>query len=307
MEEQQRLNVQDGRDRENGCGNQTAAEGVEKKDKMALCILFLKRRVHYLPVLTAIFIIASLFIAYGVSVSHGHVEPDFPYISYTAIQVPERCIFAQLINIGAFLMGANVYVRFLQQREQYRAHGNRKDRRLAIASLVCGWLSAFGLSMVANFQTIVMRPPHYVGAGLAFGMGVAYCWLQTSISLRHRPRDCITLTQLTISILLSLFLVIFGISKAIFKIKEKRGEGTKEGELRGVYLVSTISEWLTVVAVVVFALSFYSDFTTLTLHGPRVRISQDTASSQQRSAPRTADNVELTEVTCQGSNGSPRD
>ncbi|KAL8592061.1 hypothetical protein ACOMHN_032531 [Nucella lapillus] len=262
----------------NGLGH----EGEEERpshSKMALCIFLLKRRVHYLPVITAIFIIASLFITYAVAVSHGHVEPDFPYISYTAIKAPGRCIFAQLINIGAFLMGANVYVRFLQQRELYKSHGHPargdpKDRQLAIAALICGCLSALGLSIVANFQTVVMRPPHYLGAGLAFGMGVAYCWLQTSISLRHHPRGRVTIAQLAISVLLSLFLLTFAVSKTIFKVKQGRGEGTREGELRAVYLVSTISEWLTVIAVVVFALTFYPDFSTLTLHGPRVRFTR---------------------------------
>ena len=57
-------------------------------------------------------------------------------------------------------MGANVYVRFLQQSELFKVHGHPvrgddpKNRRLCIASLVVGWLSALGLSMVANFQVI---------------------------------------------------------------------------------------------------------------------------------------------------------
>ncbi|KAL8597608.1 hypothetical protein ACOMHN_001539 [Nucella lapillus] len=134
-----------------------AEEEEEKEENMALCILLLKRRVHYLPVITAVFIVVSFIVSYAVSVGHGHVEPAFPYISHTAIQIPERCIFAQLINFGAFLLGANVFVRFLQQSEQFKPRGRptratAKDQRLCMASLVVGWLSALGLSMVANFQ-----------------------------------------------------------------------------------------------------------------------------------------------------------
>lgn len=259
-------------------------EEVAEEEKMALCIFLLKKRVHYLPVITAVFIISSLFISYGVSVANGHVEPDFPYISHTAIKTPERCIFAQLINMGAFLLAANVYVRFLHQRELFKdkvqrvgdpKDGDLKDRRLCLASLVTGWLSAFGLSMVANFQTIEMRPPHYVGAGMAFGLGLVYCWLQTSISLRHHPRDCVTFVQILNSVILSICLVTFGISKAIYKIKEARGEGTKHDELRAVYLLSTISEWLTAASVVLFVLTFYPSFCTITLQGPRVLLPPD--------------------------------
>ena len=47
-----------------------------------------------------------------------------------------------------------------------------------------------------------------------------------------------------------------------------------QDELRPVYLVSTISEWLTAAAVVLFVLTFYRDFSRITLQGPRVRVSR---------------------------------
>ena len=52
-----------------------------------------------------------------------------------------------------------------------------------------------------------MRPPHYVGAGMAFGLGLVYCWIQTSISLRHPPLDCVTVVQVINSVVLSICLV----------------------------------------------------------------------------------------------------
>ncbi|KAL8597610.1 hypothetical protein ACOMHN_001541 [Nucella lapillus] len=120
-----------------------------------------------------------------------------------------------------------------------------------------------------------MRPPHYVGASLAFGLGLVYCWIQTSLSLRHHPRDCVTAAQLLNSVILSICIVTFGVSKTIFKVKEARGEGKKEGLLRPVYLVSTISEWATALAVVSFVLTFYPSFSRITLQGPRVLLHED--------------------------------
>ncbi|XP_025085324.1 DNA damage-regulated autophagy modulator protein 1-like [Pomacea canaliculata] len=295
-------------------------EGSEKKEEdeeeeeqeaiMALCILLLKKRIHWLPIITAIFIISAFFISYGVSVSQGHVEPDFPYISHTAILAPERCIFAQLVNIGAFLRlwfeslqrtlfkksdfdvtscrslsGANIYVRFLQQMEIFKTsrfhhssssrNFNRRGRRLCIASLIVGWLSAFGLSMVANFQTNEMRPAHYTGAGLAFVLGLAYCWLQTTLSLRDGRRGCVACLQVLNSTLLSCCLVTFAVSKSIFKIREGKKHGTKEDVLRPVYLVSTVSEWLTALSIVFFVLTFYPSFKRISLLGPRVQLLED--------------------------------
>ncbi|PVD33699.1 hypothetical protein C0Q70_04959 [Pomacea canaliculata] len=293
----------------------TRLEGSEKKEEdeeeeeqeaiMALCILLLKKRIHWLPIITAIFIISAFFISYGVSVSQGHVEPDFPYISHTAILAPERCIFAQLVNIGAFLRdGANIYVRFLQQMEIFKTsrfhhssssrNFNRRGRRLCIASLIVGWLSAFGLSMVANFQTNEMRPAHYTGAGLAFVLGLAYCWLQTTLSLRDGRRGCVACLQVLNSTLLSCCLVTFAVSKSIFKIREGKKHGTKEDVLRPVYLVSTVSEWLTALSIVFFVLTFYPSFKRISLLGPRVQLLED--------PPQSPMEIHLSRLLCRAVN-----
>ncbi|KAK3706446.1 hypothetical protein RRG08_048014 [Elysia crispata] len=244
---------------------------------MPLMTFLLKRRLHYLPIFTAIFIISSFFLAYGISVYHGHVEPDFPYISYAAIQAPERCVFAQLINIGAFLLAANIYIRYLQMSTVLDLlNGARRDRGINKCSLVLGWISAFGLTMVANFQTVEMRPGHYTGAGLAFLLGTSYCWLQTSLAVRYCRWSLVAVTQLINSVLLSVFLVIFTVSKTTYKVRESQGHGTKWDTLRSVYLVSTISEWLTAASIVTFVLTFYRDFSRIELKSPTVKINDRT-------------------------------
>lgn len=233
----------------------------------------LQRRLHYLPIFTAIFIISSFFLAYGISVYHGHVEPDFPYISYAAIQAPERCVFAQLINIGALMLAANIYIRYLQMSKVLDLlNATRSHRAVNKVSLVLGWISAFGLTMVANFQTVEMRPGHYTGAGLAFLLGTSYCWLQTSLSVRYCRWSLVAVTQLLNSIVLSVCLVIFTISKTTYKVRESQGHGTKWDTLRSVYLVSTISEWLTAASIVTFVLTFYRDFSRIELKSPTVRL-----------------------------------
>ena len=44
----------------------------------------------------------------------GHTEMDWPYISDTGTFPPESCIFAQLLNFGALLVGIIVYIRYKQ-------------------------------------------------------------------------------------------------------------------------------------------------------------------------------------------------
>lgn len=47
-----------------------------------------------------------------------------------------------------------------------------------------GCISAFGLSVVANFQETNVFRVHMIGAMLAFGFGVMYAWSQTYMSFK---------------------------------------------------------------------------------------------------------------------------
>ncbi|XP_062576376.1 DNA damage-regulated autophagy modulator protein 2-like isoform X3 [Saccostrea cucullata] len=249
------------------------------------CLVFLRRRLYLLPLITALWIIMAFFISYGISIKSGSVKPnDFPYISYTAIEAPERCVFGQLINIGAVLLGMNVWVRYLFVKEIFlkrKVQDAARWQKVNIAGIILGFLSALGISMVANFQTVVQRGPHYVGAGLAFGLGLAYCWLQTRLSWKLRSEKygnrTVAMYQLVNSIALSVFLLLFSITKIIYKVNEAKDlqkglVDTKFTSLRGVYLASTISEWLVATSVLTFALTFMWDFRALVMETPRVNV-----------------------------------
>nr|XP_022291897.1 transmembrane protein 150B-A-like isoform X1 [Crassostrea virginica] len=251
------------------------------------CLVFLRRRLYLLPIITALWIIMAFFISYGISVNSGSVKSnDFPYISYTAIEAPERCVFGQLINIGAVLLGMNVWVRYLFVKEillKGTISEATKWQKVNIGGIILGFLSALGISMVANFQTVVQRGPHYVGAGLAFGLGLAYCWLQTRISWKLRSEkyghQFIAIAQLVNSFALTVFLLLFAVTKIIYKIHEakdlKMGLTDTKFTVRGVYLTSTISEWLVATSVLTFALTFTWDFRALVMETPRVNVNFD--------------------------------
>ncbi|XP_059139521.1 DNA damage-regulated autophagy modulator protein 2-like isoform X2 [Physella acuta] len=178
---------------------------------MPFLIMILRRRIHYLPILTAFWIISSFFISYATAIIKGHVEiHDFPYISHTAIDAPERCIFAQLVNMGSLMLGVNVYIRYIQMIQLLKLLGaKRKHENINKASLVLGFISAFGLTIVANFQDA----------------------------------------------------------------------------LRGVYLVSTVSEWLTAVFIVTFVLTYYRDFSRINLKSPKIEFLDENRVLQDYNLP----------------------
>ncbi|XP_071181883.1 DNA damage-regulated autophagy modulator protein 2-like isoform X2 [Mytilus edulis] len=263
---------------------ETALRGPESEKDLPgvmsfACLVCLRKRLFVLPLITAIWIIVSFFITYAIAVSYGHVEPDFPYISHTARDSPERCVFGQLINIGAVMLGMNVIVRYWYLKEVFRQKKFSDDvvwwQKFNIAGALIGIVSALGISMVANFQTDAQKALHYIGAGLAFGLGTVYCFVQTRLSWKLKSNNIgnryIAIAQLINSIALTVLLVTFGISKILFKLKEKE-HGFSEARVifRGVYLLSTISEWFLASAILTFALTYTWDFRYVEMESPKI-------------------------------------
>lgn len=79
-------------------------------------------------------------------------------------------------------MGITIYVRLRQIQEISLRH---PDVQVAIgringSAFWVGMGSCLGVSIVGNFQETNVRPVHYVGAFLAFGLGTVYYWMQVS-------------------------------------------------------------------------------------------------------------------------------
>lgn len=78
-----------------------------------------------------------------------------------------------------------IYIRYKQVEQYYRDHlsaESAKILRINYLSFVIGLISCLGLTVVANFQEINLRPVHLTGAITCFTCGLIYCILQTLIS-----------------------------------------------------------------------------------------------------------------------------
>lgn len=87
----------------------------------------------------------------------------------------------------------------------------------------------------------------------------------------------VAVAQLVNSIALTVFLLLFAVTKIIYKVQEARDlkkgiTDTKFTTVPEVYLVSTISEWLVATSVLTFALTFMWDFRALVMETPRVNV-----------------------------------
>ena len=133
---------------------------------------------------------SCLTCSYIISILLGHCSIEFPYISDTGTHTPESCIFSQSLNIVSFLVVLTVYVRYKQIEQYYRDHLSHDSSRIMSINWIGLWvgcISAFGLSIVANFQETNVFRVHMTGAMMCFGFGVVYAWLQTVMSFKMIP------------------------------------------------------------------------------------------------------------------------
>lgn len=123
-------------------------------------------------------------------------------------------------------------------------------------------MSAFGLSMVANFREMELFKIHMVGALTAFGFGVVYCWLQTIMSFQMHPlvnNRQMAFFRLFLSSLMTVTFVTSSISGPIARSKFHGNDPTNwhpdEGGF-GLHLVSTICEWISALALDFYMLTY---------------------------------------------------
>ncbi|MCI4385021.1 hypothetical protein PGIGA_G00045600 [Pangasianodon gigas] len=136
-----------------------------------------------LPVFLAVFGTLGIWTVFGLAVSNETVNltVEFPYISTCGTYNPQSCLFSQICNICSVLALWIVIIRFQQVRDL------NCSSRVNTASLVLGFISSIGISIVGNFQQSVVMGAHLLGAFLAFFVGLAYFWLQVWLTYHAKP------------------------------------------------------------------------------------------------------------------------
>jgi hypothetical protein len=87
-------------------------------------------------------------------------------------------------------VGIVVYIRYKQVHEFLVSHEiGQKPIKINLLGLYLGWVGAFGISIVANFQETAVFNVHLTGALMAFGVGSLYLWTQVSAMLKSSSRS----------------------------------------------------------------------------------------------------------------------
>lgn len=232
----------------------------------------------FLPAALVVWTAASFVFAYITAVVLSHVDPLVPYISDTGTTAPERCVFGIMLDVSAFLGIATMYVRY----KQVEALGDENDvrlQRLNRCGLALGWLSCFGMCVVANFQKTTLFSMHLVGAVLTFGVGALYILVQTALSYRMQPhvhskatyvvRLCIGLW--TLASIISMFVSSVIMYSSLPGVDVPRKLHWIPGEPGYVaHMVSTVSEWFLAFSFISFFLTYIRDFQKINLRAVAV-------------------------------------
>lgn len=233
-------------------------------------------KLYLLPITVFLLFNFTFIGTYIAAVLQGHVVPTVPYISDAATYSPESCVFGQLISIGCVLLGITIYVRFRQIQEISLRH---PDVQVAIgringSAFWVGMGSCLGVSIVGNFQETNVRPVHYVGAFLAFGLGTVYYWMQAYISYYVQPYVGSMVkahVRLAISAICTVFFIIVAvtgiISHILFNGTDPRKWYPSDGGWE-YHVASSISEWIVATAFCFYILTFTDEFRTMQLDHP---------------------------------------
>ncbi|KAH8853130.1 DNA damage-regulated autophagy modulator protein 2 [Schistosoma japonicum] len=161
---------------------------------------------HLLPILVCILSLVAVTTCYFLSLTQDHISPYFPYISDAGSKIPESCIFGQLLNIISVLAGLCFYSWHKHLLDPSHKFNQRCYRQIKLAriALCFGFICAFGMSVVANFQETAVWSMHLFGAGLLFGGGSIYALIVTYITYKYIVRSRIWIARLVLAFI-SLF------------------------------------------------------------------------------------------------------
>jgi len=244
------------------------------------------------PVGSFVLLPLAFFVSYGIGVSRNDIQKIWPFVSDTGAIPPESCIFGQLLNMSAGLTMVSLYLRHRHIMAYFRATKDKRKRLILTSRifLCVGIFAAFGLMLVANFQERTIVVVHFVGALIAFALGLVYGWYQTVISflspIKLTPR-WIAYFRLIICIVGTLcFIGLFArqmdgeyILPDGYNHTSHLHTPTPKAFYRDSYdpgytafLVTTVSEWILAMCLALFFLTLAFDLREAQLHPIRLEL-----------------------------------
>ncbi|KAH8853133.1 DNA damage-regulated autophagy modulator protein isoform 2 [Schistosoma japonicum] len=230
---------------------------------------------HLLPILVCILSLVAVTTCYFLSLTQDHISPYFPYISDAGSKIPESCIFGQLLNIISVLAGLCFYSWHKHLLDPSHKFNQRCYRQIKLAriALCFGFICAFGMSVVANFQETAVWSMHLFGAGLLFGGGSIYALIVTYITYKYIVRSRIWIARLVLAFI-SLFSFILQPTTGLIARFMYDGDNIRKWKPTdkgySYHVVSSIMEWITALSFICFIFTLVWELKDYKVHNVKI-------------------------------------
>ncbi|XP_045136245.1 DNA damage-regulated autophagy modulator protein 2-like isoform X2 [Portunus trituberculatus] len=234
----------------------------------------------FFPLLSALLMPITFFISYAWAVALGHVEPVFPYISSTGAYPPESSFFSFMLDIVALLIAVTVWGRH-KQIESYSSQAliNKDLKTTSRVATFFGLLSAFGLFLVGNFQSV----------------------MSLNLSPRVNGR-AVMVVRFVCSVMATLFLLITIVFSVLHDMANEGKDNSylpessdwwrREGREKWSYhILATSNEWLLSFTYVIMLLTLVPEFKRLSFHGVKIEYDRDRRQVRETDLPRSTDAI----------------
>ncbi|CAJ0602083.1 unnamed protein product [Cylicocyclus nassatus] len=240
--------------------------------------------VWIMPVLSVTCALIAMFSGYSIGVAKERFPPFFPFISDGGGYSPEANIFGQFLNMAGFLYVITVYVVHIQIVAFY-GHVLKWNRsRWYYSSLLLmyiGFLSALGMTMVANFRYTEILPAHMIGAMMTFIAMVIYGWGHAIFGYVVIPRMIalgVIHFRFVLIILTTCCLILHQVAaSSLAFVPDGAGAGenpgiegmrSEESPFHKTYSTATSCEWGMILVMQVFILTFIAELRLLRACSP---------------------------------------
>ncbi|NXY09560.1 DRAM2 protein, partial [Pteruthius melanotis] len=223
----------------------------------------------FLPVALVVWSAASFVFSYITAIVLHHVDPLVPYIRSVTSTFPQQESYCLWLSLAGM---ATMYVRY----KQVSALSPEKPKilRLNKLGLTLGWMSCFGLCIIANFQKCILYYIHVLGACLTFGVGSMYMLVQTVLSYLMQPelhsKDIfwarLAVVLWSCSSILSMFVSSVVLYSGLYGqnlVQKLHWDPQERGYTP--HIISTVSEWSLALSFLSFFLTYIRDFQKISL------------------------------------------
>lgn len=219
----------------------------------------------FLPAFLVVWSSSAFIISYLIALFRKDVDVIFPYISDTAANPPESCIFGLMTIVSAFAGTSTIYARYKFVEKLTEETGVIRPC-LNQFTLVLGLLSCLGMCIVATFQETTLQAVHDIGALLFFITGVLYTIFQTYISYRAYPYgSSLSVCRTRFCIAVLAVVALFPTVICAFYVKQSTLHRDKYDEDYPYHVASAVCEWIVAFSFVCFFLTYIHDFKMFTL------------------------------------------